>query len=102
MVRYRAFRLDTSPTQGYICVGLKSPDEQHYVFYTENARSITMDLRDMHGEQPVMVLDTRTGEMKELSSIAPGRHESFDLGYRSDWVIAVGAYEVSVPTATAQ
>ena len=93
---------DTSPTQGYICIGLKSPDEQHYVFYTENASSITMDLRDMQGDQPVMVLDTRTGEMKELSPIAPGRHESFDLGHRSDWAIAVGSYEASPPTATAQ
>jgi len=71
---------------------LATPDQEYFVFYKEDAASITMDLSDMDGSQPAVAVDT-TREYREidLGTLTPGKH-TWKAPRKGDWAIAVGTF----------
>lgn len=88
------FLLDFEPanhlTDGY---ALMVPDNTHYVFYSEDADEVRLDLTGMPEAQPVVALDTSGGEagLIELGMLDPAVHV-WEAPYQADWVVAVGRY----------
>ena len=82
-------RINSLTSGGYV---LRVPSKTHYVFYNENTSSIRMDLSNMAGVQPRIVVDTK----KEYDEIETGTLSSkehiWKAPYRSDWAIAVGNF----------
>jgi len=83
---------DTSPTGEGIAVGLAAPDDRHYVFYREGADALRMDLRGMLGPQPAAIVDVRSGEVTERTTLEPALYEGYELDESSDWAVAVGEF----------
>lgn len=74
------------------CVCLKRPSNAHYIFYKEDALSIRMDLSDMRGSQPAIVVDTKLSYKEiNLGQLSP-TNQDWNAPYRSDWAIAVGEF----------
>ena len=71
---------------------LSSSDKKHFVFFLEDADSVTIDLGGMPGSQPVMLVDARaTYDKIDSGDLTAGVH-TFQLRRRSDWAIAVGTF----------
>lgn len=72
---------------------LRSPGHQNLVFFVEDADSIEIDLSHAPGPLPIVAVDTKK-EYRDIDKgvCDPGR-STIDLGYRSDWAIAVGQFE---------
>jgi hypothetical protein len=69
---------------------LVAASKEHFVFYVEDARSVTIDLRGMPGSQPLHLVDARARYREiDRGSWTAGMHR-IDLGSTSDWVLAVG------------
>jgi hypothetical protein len=76
--------------EGYCLV---AADKKHFVFFVEDADSVTVDLRGMPGRRTVVAVDARAN-YKEIDrgsrgSLAAGVH-TVHLGPTSDWVLAIG------------
>ena len=75
-----------------VSVCLRSPANQHFVFYSENTKSVAMDLRNMDGRQPAVAVDARQAYKDiGLGDLAPGKHK-WTAPYSSDWAIAIGRF----------
>ncbi len=71
---------------------LVTHDKKYFVFFSEDADSVTIDLTHMSGRQPVMAVDAKTEYREiELRDLNAGIH-TIELAPRSDWAIAVGSW----------
>jgi len=74
-------------------VCLKRPDDAHFVFYAEDASSITLDLSSMPSEQPAIAVDALLEYAEiDLGSLS-SQSQLWAAPYDSDWVIAVGDFQ---------
>ena len=71
---------------------LADADGTHFVFFVEDADSVTVDLTGMPDSQPLIVVDAK-GDYKETDkgSLTAGVH-TIGLGATSDWALAVGQF----------
>ena len=73
---------------------LVDTDRKNFVFFVEDADSVTIDLRNMPGSQRVVAVDARANyEEKDMGDLEAGIHQ-IQLSRTSDWVIAVGDFDV--------
>lgn len=71
---------------------LMRPTQAHYIFYKEDAESITLDLSGMSGALTAVVVDTRLPYQEiELGTLPPER-QTWVAPYVSDWAIAIGNF----------
>ncbi len=89
-------RLDMSPDNDRVSGAtgwcLATVDKSHFVFFVEDADSVTIDLSGMPGTQPVVAIDAKKDYSEiDLGTLAPGTH-TIQLGSASDWAIAVGRF----------
>jgi len=78
-------------TEGYC---LATADKKQFVFFLEDTDRVRIDLSDMPGNQPVIVVDANSGyEEIEKGRLTAGVH-TINLGSSSDWVIAIGRFEL--------
>ncbi|MFP4173504.1 MAG: DUF5060 domain-containing protein [Candidatus Hydrogenedentota bacterium] len=72
---------------------LAAPEGEHALVYREDTGLVRLDLRRMDGSQPAVAVDTKQDyEEIEIGPLEPGEH-TWEAPHRSDWAIAVGAYE---------
>ena len=76
-------------TDGYC---LKRPSNSQFIFYKENTDSVLMNLSEMNGTQPVIVVDTRKEYQETKLPDATPKDQRLQLPYISDWAIVVGRY----------
>ena len=71
---------------------LRTRDCKHFVFFVENDSRVEIDLGRMPGSQQVIAGDAKS-EYREINkgSVSAG-WRMIDLGYTSDWAIAVGDF----------
>lgn len=71
---------------------LKTPDDTHFIVYSEDTKSVTLNLDGMQGTQPAVAVDCKS-EYKEidLDNFAPVE-DVWKAPYESDWAIAIGQY----------
>lgn len=71
---------------------LAASDKQYFVFFIQDADSVTIDLSGMPGSQPAIAVDARA-DCHEIDKgrLTAGAH-TIRLGSRSDWAIAVGQF----------
>ncbi|NIA13801.1 MAG: DUF5060 domain-containing protein [Nitrospiraceae bacterium] len=83
---------DNSRVRGATGYCLAAADKKHFIFFVEDADSVTVDLSGMPGRQPAMAVDTKA-EYREtdMGGLTAGTH-TINLGVPSDWVIAVGLF----------
>ncbi len=75
--------------EGYCLV---TSDKKYFVFFVENADSMTIDLSDMPGSQPVIAVDAKANYHEiDKGSLTAGVH-TIRLGSHSDWAVAVGPF----------
>ncbi len=94
--KHGRLRLDMSPDNrrvsratGYCLVGA---DKKQLVFFVEDTDSVTIDLSDVPGSQPVIAVDARA-DYHEIDKgfLKAGLH-TIHLNQTSDWVIAIGEF----------
>ncbi len=74
-------------TDGYALVAAA---EDAYVFYKEDATSVSMDLSNLDRPRSAVAVDARRAYSEiSLGTLAPGEHV-WTAPYESDWAIAVG------------
>lgn len=63
--------------------------------HVPDAASVTLDLSARDGPQPVIAVDALGASYEEtsLGDVSPGSSVSVDLPHRSDWALAIGAYD---------
>ena len=87
----RGWEGDSFGAKGYCLVDF---DKKHFIFFVEDANSVTINLNDMPGSQPVILIDTKA----RYNEIDKGRMtasvHSIRLGPTSDWALAVGDFSV--------
>jgi hypothetical protein len=72
---------------------LRVPAGTHFVFYKEDAASLSMDLSAMSGRQPAVAVDAcKPYREIPLGQLEP-RAQTWRAPYRSDWAIAVGEFK---------
>jgi len=73
---------------------LATADKKHFVFFVEDADSVTVDLSGMPGRQKCVAVDARSG-YKEIDNgkLTAGVY-TLHLGAASDWGLAVGDFSV--------
>ncbi len=83
---------DNSRISGAAGYCLVAADRKHFVFFTEDADSVTVDLSGMPGSQPVILVDAKARYAEiDKGRLTAGVH-TIQMGSTSDWAIAVGAY----------
>jgi hypothetical protein len=71
-------------------VCIKRPTNQHYVFYIEDAASLTVDLSELASPQQAVAIDLmQRYEEVPLGLVQPGDH-TFDFPRAGRWAVAVG------------
>ena len=71
---------------------LAAADRKHFVFFVEDADSVTVDLSGMPGSQTCVAVDAKADyEEIDRGNLAAGVH-TLHLGTTSDWVLAVGDF----------
>ncbi|MHC4671837.1 MAG: DUF5060 domain-containing protein [Planctomycetota bacterium] len=71
---------------------LVTADKSHFVFFVEDADSVTINLSGMPGNQPVIAVDAKADYAEiDKGSFTAGVH-TIQLGSTSDWAFAVGMY----------
>lgn len=76
-------------------LALKTSDNNHFIFYKEDASSIRMDLPIMNRMQPAVAVDTKkTYEEIDIGHLE-AKKQVWDAPYVSDWAIAVGNFDDS-------
>jgi hypothetical protein len=85
---------DNSRVSGATGYCLVTADKQHFVFFVEDADSITININGMQGNQPVVLIDTmaRYDEI-DKGRLSAGVH-TIRMGSTSDWTLAVGDFSV--------
>jgi len=74
---------------------LATADKKHFIFFIEDAQSVTIDLTGMPGSQPAMLVDARARyEEIDKGRLTPGVH-TIRLGLPSDWALAVGEFRAT-------
>ena len=74
---------------------LASADKKHFVFFVEDADSVTIDLTGMPGSQSVTLVDARADyDQIDKGRLTAGVH-TLQLGATSDWAIAVGQFDAT-------
>jgi hypothetical protein len=82
-------------------VCLKRPDNRHYLFYKEDAATITLDLSAMNGSQPASAIDARLPYQAIIQGTFNPAQQTWNAPYTSDWAIAVGDFtDIITPTDT--
>ena len=83
---------DNSRVSGATGYCLVSADKKHFVFFVEDADSITINLNGMPGSQPVVLVDARARyDEIDKGRLTAGVH-TIRLGSTSDWALAVGEF----------
>ena len=83
---------DNSRVSGATGYCLVSADKKHFVFFVEDADSITINLNGMPGTQPVVLVDARARyDEIDKGRLTAGVH-TIRLGSTSDWALAVGEF----------
>ncbi|MFK7891239.1 MAG: Ig-like domain-containing protein [Granulosicoccus sp.] len=83
--RFRSdFQVCNELTDG-LC--LRNPGHSRYLFYKENASSVSLDLKNISGSASFLAMDTQTGTTRR-GVLQAGQH-TWSAPYRSDWVIDV-------------
>jgi hypothetical protein len=78
-----------SGAKGYC---LASADKKHFIFFVEDADTVTIHLNGMPGNQPVVLVNAKADYHEiDKGSRAAGTH-TIRLGSTSDWVLAVGQF----------
>ena len=67
---------------------LKNRINTQFIFYRENASSISLDLRSMTGSRPYIAVNTKTGATV-TGTLTAGQH-TWNAPNHSDWAIAIG------------
>lgn len=92
----RFFRLDLERAPSVTAAGraLASPDDRVLV-HVPDASAVILDLSGLDGAQPVVAVDALGASYEEiaLGDVSPGSSVTVDLPHRSDWALAVGAYD---------
>jgi len=78
-----------SGATGYCLV---SADKKYFVFFVEDADSVTIDLRGMPGSQPVILVNTKTDFREIDKGILNAGVHTIQLDTISDWALAVGQF----------
>ena len=94
--KYGRLKLSMSPdnrrVSGATGYCLSTADKKHFVFFVEDADSVTIDLNGMPGSQPVILVDAKADYHEiDKGTLKAGVH-TIHLGSASDWVLAVGAF----------
>jgi len=89
-------KLSMSPDNGCVrgATGycLVAADKKHFVFFVEDADSVTIDLNGMPGSQPVVSVDAKMEYCEiDRGTLTAGIH-TIHLGRTSDWALAVGEF----------
>lgn len=89
-------KLSMSPDNGCVrgATGycLVAADKKHFVFFVEDADSVTIDLNGMPGSQPVVSVDAKMDYCEiDRGTLTAGIH-TIHLGRTSDWALAVGEF----------
>lgn len=79
---------------------LAAADRKHFVFFVEDASSVTLDLHGMPGSQPVRVVNA-TADYDEIDkgTLTAGIH-TIRLRPTSDWALAVGKWGAGTSART--
>ena len=78
-----------SGAKGYCLV---TEDKKHFVFFVEDADSMTINLNGMPGSQPVVLIDAKASYHEiDKGRLTAGIH-SILMGSTSDWALAVGEF----------
>jgi len=81
---------DNSLSSGKV---LRAEDFSNYVFYAENASSLTYNLTNSTQSLPVVAIDAK-GAYSEISlGLKDAKAHTWAAPYTSDWVIAVGNFD---------
>jgi len=93
--------LDMAPVDGCVAgatgYALANAARTHWVFFLEQCDGATLDLSNMAGSQPAVLVDTRADYAEQrLGSLAPGLRE-VGMPHASDWVVAVGTWARGEP-----
>jgi hypothetical protein len=77
--------------KGYCLV---TADKKHFIFFVEDADSLTIDLAGMPGRQPVVLVDVKARyDQIDKGRLTAGIH-NIHLGSTSDWALAIGEFSV--------
>jgi len=84
---------DNTRASGAIGYCLAAADKKHFVFFVEDADSVTINLSGMPGSQPVIAVDANADYAEiDKGSLTAGVH-TIQLGSTSDWAIAIGDFD---------
>ena len=84
---------DNSRINGAGAYCLVAADMKQFVFFVEDADSVTVDLSGMPGSQRVVAVDTKADhDEKDRGTLMAGVH-TIHLGPTSDWALAVGNFD---------
>jgi hypothetical protein len=76
---------------------LATADKKHFVFFVQDADSVTIDLSGMPGSQPVRLVDAKANYAEiDKGRLTAGVH-TLRLGATSDWALAIGQFEARTP-----
>ena len=94
--KHGRLKLSMSPDNGRVSGAtgycLVAADRKHFVFFVEEADSVTINLNGMPGSQPAVAVDAKARyEEIDKGLLTPGPH-TIDLGRTSDWALAVGPF----------
>ncbi len=78
-----------SGATGYCLV---TAEKKHFVFFVEDANSITIDLRDMPGSQPVIAVNAKADYNEIDKGLLKAGLHTLHLSPTSDWALAVGEF----------
>ncbi|MFK7805091.1 MAG: DUF5060 domain-containing protein [Anaerolineae bacterium] len=67
---------------------LKNPINTRFIFYRENASSISLNLKSMTGSKPFVAVNTKTGQT--ITGTFQAGQQTWNAPSQSDWAIAVG------------
>ena len=86
---------DNSRISGATGYCLVDANGKHFIFFVEDADSVTIDLNGMSGSQPVMLMDVKAGyDELDKGSLRAGVH-TIRLGPTSDWALAIGKFSTT-------
>lgn len=83
---------DNTRVSGATGYCLVTSDKKHFVFFVEDADSVTIDLRGMPGKQPVIAVDAKADYGEVDHGMVTAAVHTIDLGPTSDWALAVGNF----------
>jgi hypothetical protein len=71
---------------------LKHADNQKYIFYKEDASSISLNLSEMNGSQPAVAVDTKSSYQEIVQGNLSAGDQVWNAPYQSDWALAIGDF----------